>query len=201
MKKFLSAALLLGVLASCQKNRNESTTYAVNNTTSVAEWKGAAPDHFHIGSFNVTGTINSKGNGQIKSGDFVIPIASIKNFDLPDEVKPQLLNHLKSPDFFNMALHPNAEFKITKVVPYFKADTAAVSGANYLVTGDFSMVGQTHSISFPAKISYTADSLKTEALFKNDRTKWGMKSYSDSTQGLYILPNVAIHLKIQAGRK
>ena len=100
-----------------------------------------------------------------------------------------------------MALYPNAEFKITKVQPYNKAETGAISGANYLITGDFTMVGQTHPISFPAKINYTTDSVKTEATFKLDRTKWGMNSYTNPDEGLYIQPNVDMHLKIAAGRK
>jgi polyisoprenoid-binding protein YceI len=200
MKKLLSIATLMTLMASCEKNKETATTYEVNNTTSVAEWKGATPDHFHVGSFEVKGSLTTTPSGSIKDGSFVIPIASIKNFDLPDEVKPQLLEHLKSPDFFNMALHPNAEFKITKVQPYTKGEGSAIAGANYLITGDFSMIGQTHSISFPTKITYTADSLKAEATFQLDRTKWGMNSYSDPNQELYIYPNVDMHLKIAAGR-
>lgn len=200
MKKMASIALLVATMVSCSKNKTEASFYEVNRATSVAEWKGAAPDHFHTGSFAVTGSVRCNGAGIIKDGSFVIPIASITNFDLPDPVKQDLLNHLKSPDFFNLALHPNAEFRITKVTPYSKADTTAIAGANYLVTGNFSMVGETHSINFPAKITTTKDSLKTEAVFKIDRTRWGMKSFTDPAKGLYILPNVDIHLNIQAGR-
>jgi polyisoprenoid-binding protein YceI len=201
MKKFLSIATLVTLMASCEKNKDTVTTYEVNHTNSVAEWEGHAPDHSNSGSFDVKGSFTANSKGNIKSGSFVIPIASIKNFNLPDEVKPQLLQHLKSADFFNMALYPNAEFKITKVQPYNKAEAGAISGANYVITGDFTMVGQTHPISFPAKINYTADSVKTEATFKLDRTKWGMNSYTDPDEGLYIQPNVDMHLKIAAGRK
>jgi polyisoprenoid-binding protein YceI len=200
MKKVLSMALLAAIIVSCNKNKSEAISFVVNGATSTAEWKGAAPDHFHTGAFNVTGSVHCNRAGIIKEGSFVIPIASITNVDLPDPVKQELLNHLKSPGFFNMALHPNAEFKITKVMPYIKADTAAIAGANYLITGDFSMIGETHSISFPAKISTTTDSLKTDAVFKIDRTNWGMKSYTDPANGLYISPNVDIRLTIQADR-
>jgi hypothetical protein len=201
MKKLLSIATLMTLLASCEKNTEKIPAYEVNSTTSVAEWKGSAPDHFHVGSFAVEGSLTTTPSGLIKAGSFVLPIASIKNFDLPDEVKPQLLEHLKSPDFFNMVLHPNAEFKITKVQPYAQQDANAITGANYLLTGDFTMVGQTHEISFPAKISYTTDSLKAEATFQLDRTQWGMNSYTDPHQGLYIYPNVDMHLKVAAGKK
>ena len=58
-------------------------------------------------------------NGKIKEGTFVIPIASIKNFDLPESLKPVLLDHLKSADFFNMVLYPEAGFSLQKMVPLY----------------------------------------------------------------------------------
>lgn len=200
MKKILTVALLVASLTSCQKGHQNETTYQVNDATSKAEWKGSAPDHFHVGSFKVTGSLTTA-HGTVKEGDFVIPIASIEDYDLPEPVKQQLLDDLKSPNFFNLAVHPNAQFHITSVTTYAKADTSAIAGANYLITGDFSMVGETHSITFPAKVSATADSLKTEAKFKINRTKWGMNIYSDPTQALYILPDINIHLDVRAAKK
>jgi polyisoprenoid-binding protein YceI len=201
MKKMLSVALLAALLSGCDKERNETNAYELNGATSVAEWKGSTPDHFHVGSFKVTGNIKSKPNGSIQDGDFIIPIASIQNFDLTDPVRQQLLDHLKSPDFFNLAMHPNAAFRITRVSAYAARDTIAVRGVNYLLTGDFTMLGQTHPVSFPARIEYTSDSLKAEARFDIDRTKWGMTIYTDTTtKGLYILPKVNMHLKIRAAK-
>ncbi|MFT4024017.1 MAG: hypothetical protein QM664_09575 [Flavihumibacter sp.] len=53
---------------------------------------------FSPGSFAVKGSVKADKKG-VSRGHFTIPIASIKNFDLPDEVKPELLDHLKSPIF------------------------------------------------------------------------------------------------------
>lgn len=94
--------------------------------------------------------------GKVTSGTFTIPIATMANFDLPDEVKPMLLEHLKSPDFFHLALHPSASFKIKKVQSLANAS----EGANYTVTGDFTMLGQTHPVSFPANIHLQGSSLE-----------------------------------------
>lgn len=60
-----------------------------DNAASTIGWKGYAADHFHLGSFEVTGGFNTTANGQIQNGEFVIPINSIQNFDLPDSIKPQ----------------------------------------------------------------------------------------------------------------
>ncbi len=91
--------------------------YALDTEKSVVEWSGSSPKVTHQGSFEVTCEGIEVVDGQVKSGTFVIPIASIKNFDLPKAIKPVLLKHLKSEDFFNLALFPEAKFNITEVKP------------------------------------------------------------------------------------
>ncbi|MFD0792723.1 YceI family protein [Mucilaginibacter litoreus] len=201
MKKLLSIAMAASMLAACQKSNDTiSTTYTVNDAVSKAEWKGSAPDHFHVGSFKVTGSLTATDSGKLQTGDFIIPISSIQDYDLPDPVRQTLLADLRD-NFFKIALHPDAKFHLTGTAPYTKADTAAIAGANTLLTGDFTMLGQTHSISFPAKVSATADSINTEAKFDINRYQWGMNNYNDSTQKLYILPTVNIRLSVKAGIK
>lgn len=200
MKKVFTFAIIALMAVSCKKNEQAPATYEVSDA-SIIDWDGHASDHSNQGSFDVSGSLVSTSSGLIKEGKFVIPIASIDNYNLPDEVKPQLLEHLKSADFFNMVLFPTAEFVITKVQPYTGGVEDAINGANYLLTGDFSMVGQTHKLSFPARINHTTQAITAEAYFKLDRTKWGMNSYTNPSEGLYIQPNVDIHLDIEAIRK
>ena len=172
-------------------------SFALDTGNSVIEWTGAGPGATHRGSFAVTSPGLEVADGNIKGGTFVIPIASIKNFDLPKAIKPVLLKHLKSDDFFNLALYPEATFKITRVEPLTHAATDAVTGANVLVTGDFAMIGQTHAISFPANVNLQEDSMSVEANFKLDRTKWGMTYAADpALKNRHIYPEVDIHLKI-----
>lgn len=197
MKKLLPIAVVAVLFASCRTQEQKAQNFNVNYATSKAEWKGSAPDHFHVGSFNVSGNLAVTPSGLVKSGDFVIPIASIQNFDLQEPVRQVLLADLKD-NFFKLALHPDAKFHLTSVAPYSTADTSAVTGANYQLTGDFTMLGQTHRISFPAKIIAKGDSVLTEAKLNIDRNKWGMNNYNDPTKALYILPDVNIHLSIKA---
>ena len=137
MRKVLSAAVIAIVLTtSCKKSNDKDKVYEVNIATSVAEWNGNARDHGHIGSFAVNGDITTKADGTVKDGSFTIPIASIKDFDLPAPTNEVLLKDLRD-NFFKIATNPNAEFKITNMAAYNGKDTGAVSGANTLVTGDF----------------------------------------------------------------
>jgi polyisoprenoid-binding protein YceI len=198
MKTLLLA--LLAVYSLFITNLNPDTkkySYALDTEKSVVEWHGAGPGASHQGSFGVISQGMEVADGTIKGGSFIIPIASIKNFDLPKAIKPILLKHLKSSDFFNAALYPEATFTITRVEPLTYAAAGAVAGANVLVTGDFTMIGQTHSISFPANINLQGETLAVEATFKLDRTRWGMTYAADpALKNRHIYPEVDIHLKL-----
>ena len=57
-KKFIAMAPVACLLASaCKKEQNHLPTYQVNETTSLVEWQGRAPDQANIGSFAISGTI------------------------------------------------------------------------------------------------------------------------------------------------
>jgi polyisoprenoid-binding protein YceI len=213
---FAAAALCL---TSCEKDEvvktdNFSLTENANNqeanntgkytltSQSVAEWNGSGPSANHIGTFAVESTDIKVKKDKLHSGSFVIPIASITNFDLPEEVKPILLNHLKSADFFNMAIYPEATFNITDVQAYTGGEPTAIAQANTLITGNFTMLGQTHAISFPAKVAINNGKLQAEAKLVLDRTQWGMNYGADPALGdHHIYPNVNIHLKLVGNNK
>ncbi len=181
------------IFTACQ--RTQLNTYQINPRLSTVEWKGNAPHHFHSGAFDVSGELTME-NDSITGGSFTIPIASITNYELPDEPKAQLLGHLKSADFFNVAVHPNAKFHIKKVKSIKNNSTY-----NYHLYGDFSLIGETHPLDFSAKITLAKDSLNATADFTFNRLQWGMSSYNDPKQQMYILPDIEIKLNLQFIRK
>lgn len=198
MKKTFLPFLVLSAISSftgCEDELVISNTYSLEEEHSTVEWKGYSPNVFHDGSFSVNSDDLKVVNGNITGGTFTIPIVSIQNFDLPEAVKPVLLDHLKSPDFFNMAMYPNAKFTITKVAPR----SSQSEEASHTITGDFTMLGQTHSVSFPAMIKLEGNELKIEGSFEIDRTKWGMTYAADPALGEHhILPEVEIKLDLLA---
>ncbi|RYE40581.1 MAG: YceI family protein [Sphingobacteriales bacterium] len=203
MKKSVFALVALSLLVhACKKDKHDDLEFEIDSNKSVALWTGSTSQTSNNGSFAVNSTRLRIRNDQVIGGDFVIPIVSINNFNLPPQTKDLLLDHLKSADFFNMVVHPNASFELKSVKRYIGNGENAVSGANKFISGEFAMIGKTLPLSFPARIEFKNDSLYVEATFKIDRTNWGMNYASDPALGEhYINKFVDIHLKVAAARK
>jgi polyisoprenoid-binding protein YceI len=208
MKKiaFVGALAVYAFFWSCEKNEDiVANTYKLDETKSVAEWKG----HLRTGYFNEGAiTVQSENltvqDGKVSGGVFTIPVSSIVNYNLPtDSVKHLLVHHLQSADFFNMAVHPNITYTITNVTSYSGTSSGSINGANYLVNGDLTMLGKTNAVSFPAKIELNGNELKAEGTLKVDRTKWGITYASDPTlpDANFIQPDIDIHLKLIGSKK
>lgn len=78
---------------------------------------------------------------------------------------PKLEEHLKSPDFFDVAKFPTASFKSTAI----KAD-----GKGYTVTGELTLRGVTKKISFPASIEVGGGKIKAKTEFAINRKDFGI---------------------------
>jgi polyisoprenoid-binding protein YceI len=105
-----------------------------------------------------------------------------------------LAKHLKSPDFFDVEKFPKATFASTKIVP----DTAKGAG-NYTVTGDFTLHGQTKSITFPSKITVTDQDVAVDSEFSINRKDFGIV-YAGKADDL-IRDDVVIRFNLKSPRK
>jgi polyisoprenoid-binding protein YceI len=105
-----------------------------------------------------------------------------------------LTEHLKSPDFFDVARFPNASFVSTGIEP------EPSEGANsFTVTGDFDLHGVRKSISFPATIAVTADAVTVNSDFSINRKDFDIV-YAGVPDDL-IRDGVVIRLDLKAPRK
>lgn len=109
----------------------------------------------NFGKFS--GTAKADGD-KLTSVEVTIETASL------DAGIPDLTNHLKNADFFDVRQHPKATFKTTKIE---NGDDGTK------ITGDLTMLGNTKSITFPAKVTVGKD-VKLEAEFVIDRLEFGM---------------------------
>lgn len=104
--------------------------------------------------------------------DVTIDTASI------DTDQPDFDEHLRSADFFNVAQHPAMRFTSTRV--------EAVDDDTLKVTGDFTMLGQTHPVVLDVELNNiarhpfrpTIEVAGFSATTTLDRTRWGMDKYA-----------------------
>jgi len=198
------AIAFLTIVWSCMTDHNtpSAVRYQLDETMSVAEWKGyLRTGYFNEGAISVQSQNLMVNDGKVASGSFTIPVSSIVNFNLPtDSIKHVLVHHLQSPDFFNMAMHPNLTYDITSVTPY--SGTGGLMGANYQVNGSLMMLGQTNPVNFPARIDLVNNQILVDATLKIDRTKWGITYASDPSLPAdgQILPDIDIHLKLTGNK-
>ncbi|MGM9509015.1 YceI family protein [Larkinella sp. GY13] len=189
----LTACLLL--LTACQKNDNLQR-FTIDESASAMEWKGYLKD----GSGN-NGTIQIKGEllgaetGEIIGGQIRLPLGSLININLPtDELKNQLIHHLQSADFFDMAVYPEIGFRLTSLTP----DT--LLPGTYQTTGELTMLGKSRPVSFPVKQNLRGNRLEVTGETSIDRTQWGITYASDETapNGQYIKPGMDVEFKLVA---
>jgi polyisoprenoid-binding protein YceI len=157
MTRALSAAALAALLGT----QAFATDFPLTGGNTKVEFVGTKPAGKHAGGFAKLGgkaSVEGTDPATLKI-DVTIETDSLYSDD------PKLTAHLKAPDFFGVKDYPKATFKSTKVEK---------TGAGYTVTGDLTMVGKTKSVSFPATVAATGDSLTLTSEFKINKGDWGM---------------------------
>ena len=168
----LAAGLFLarpGVCAEAKKTR----TVKLNLEQSVLRWTGKKLTGAHTGSLRLkSGQVVLAGNDLV-DGDFEIDMDSIKDEDLTNSgANAKLVGHLKSADFFDVAQHPSAKFKIRKVAPLpaLKADSPT-----HQITGDLTIKGITKEVAFPATVRIGGGKAEARGAVTLDRTQWDIR--------------------------
>jgi polyisoprenoid-binding protein YceI len=120
--------------------------FNVNVENSKLTWKGYKPTGDHTGTVTLaSGNIAVK-NNKLTGGSFVADMSSIKDTD----GSAKLEGHLKSEDFFDIAVYPTAKFDITKT---------EVKGTKIHVTGNMTIKGITKQIAFPATLTVNKENV------------------------------------------
>lgn len=162
----------------------EGQTLAIDTARSEIKWRAAKVTRAHDGGFkDFSGTVFVKGD-ELAGVNITIDTRSIWSD------AERLTGHLKSEDFFAVETYPTATFEASEFAP---TDSA---GATHLVTGNLTMHGQTNSVTFPATISVEEGTVRAQADFIIDRTRWGI-TYTGAADDL-IENNVRLILDITA---
>jgi polyisoprenoid-binding protein YceI len=141
-----------------------------------------------------TGTIQiDRANPESSSVEFTIQAASIFTGD------PKRDEHLRSPDFFDVATHPTLTFKSTSI--------KASGKDSWLVTGDLTMRGVTKSITLPVallgegKDPWGNEKAGFETSITLSRKDYGMNWNKTLDQGGVLVDDaVKVQISIEANK-
>lgn len=220
VKGYLVLAGLMAIIASCgesepkgddaaiQEKQETSavagTQFAVDTTVSSVRFTGYGVGKNHPGKFKISSGTVAIANNQVTGGNFTIDIKSMDLEQKGGVFDSKLRPHLMSGDFFDAEKFGTARFEITGIQPYSASgnDTSVVDGANYTVSGNFTLKDETKNISFPAKIDLDGNTLKARSNFVIDRTQWKMHYGNDKTLGdKFISEKVNIELDLDAKKQ
>lgn len=144
------------------------TTLAVDPAASMLNWTAKKVGGGHNGTVKISkGTLNLDGN-KLVGGNFIMDMTSIADADQ----NARLTTHLKSEDFFGVEKNPTSTFTITKATPVSKIKNGEV---NYNITGDLTIKGITHPVTFPAAVKVNNNGAEATAKVTVDRLKYDIK--------------------------
>ncbi|MBC8424915.1 YceI family protein [bacterium] len=174
----------------------QAATYAIDNSHSSVSFKVR-----HMMVSKVTGVFESfsgtvefvQGDPKAWSVEAVIDVATINTNDGKRD------DHLRSPDFFDVETHPEMSFKSTGV---------EVDGGDYVLTGEFTMMGVTRPVELELEFNGEIEDPwgNTRAGFsasgKLDRRDFGMSWNTAMDKGGIVVGNdISIELEIEAVRQ
>lgn len=177
--------------------QSDGASIAVNTANSIINWAGTAVGKKHTGTLSISDGNVKVENGKVSSGNFTINMGSIKNTDLPaDQGGGKLEGHLKSPDFFDVGVYPDAKFEITKVTALNSSD-----GSNAMVYGNLTLKDVTKQIGFKAKIDVAGNKVSVDVPnFLIDRTdfnvKYGSNKFFDDLKDKAINDKIELSIKL-----
>lgn len=180
MKSFLLLLTASIIPVFCLRAAEHKLT--AENTT--IKFVGSKKDGKHEGTFKkLDGTLSVDSANMAKSKlEVTIDVESITT----DTEK--LTAHLKSPDFFEAKRFPQAKFASTSIKP------AADAKDGYIVSGDLTMHGATHAVSFPAKTTVVDGTTTVSCQFEINRHDWNI-SYGKATVNAAVQMSIVVKLK------
>jgi polyisoprenoid-binding protein YceI len=153
------------------------STALVNKTVDVSQsnvvWKAYKVTGAHEGTIKLKSGSLQLQDGKLTGGSFVVNMNTITCTDLTGGTADKLVGHLKSPDFFDVAKHPEATFVITQVV------SRGTPGA-YRVTGNISVKNITKPVRVTVDLGEEKGRTTATAAFKLDRSDFDVRFGSGS---------------------
>lgn len=164
-----------------------ATLWEFSAENSQIEWVGSKMTGSHTGGFKKFG-------GEIKmvKGDPLLSSVRVQiETESIDSDDPDLTDHLKTHDFFEVDKYPQAVFESEEIL--------RKKGDEYLLSGRLTLHGTTRRIRFPAVIQVTPDKVTARAEFSLNRFDFGLV-YKGKADNL-IRKEVLLKLNLNASAR
>lgn len=167
-------------------------TLTIDRSTSEVGFTGAKVTGSHTGTFSdFSGTMSLAPEITDSSVSVTIQIGSMV-------IEPERLRgHLLSDELFGATTFPTATFESTSIVAGGTGNVGEVP-ATHTVTGNLTLHGQSHAITFPAVIAVSPAEVTANAEFVIDRRDFGIV-YPGMPDDL-IQNDVVIRFRVRAPR-
>jgi len=167
-------AILIAISAFAKDSEKDQTVYKIEPGQSKVVWTGKKVTGQHTGTLALESGVVTLNDNELAGAEIKLDMNSIANTDLTDpQWNKKLVDHLKSDDFFSVEKYPQGSFVSTSMVKN-------AGEANYKVTGNLTLKGITHEISFPVNVKVDGNQLTANGSATIDRTKWNIKYGSGS---------------------
>ena len=210
MRRFATISVLLAVAATgggCKDPTADKAKAVVGAATEPATTSDSGAvfvlrpgdSKVQFTGYKVTG--QHEGTFQTFSGKVTVPEGAITKASIEADIdlgsvltdQEKLNNHLKSPDFFDVAKFPRATFRSTRI------EAGGPTGAMYTIHGNIDLHGFQKSLAFPATISLAGDTLEASAEFSLNRKDFGIQ-YPGMPDDL-IRDGVLVRLTVKAKKQ
>ncbi len=167
MKKYIFTSILL-VYSFISTHAQE--VRKIDPEKSLVNWVGSYAFSFggHEGYVKIKAGLLVVTGDKITGGSFILDMNTIANTD--GDYSQDLVDHLKSDDFFDTAQHPTAQLVITNVKYHDRKNTPESDKTFIRIDADLTIKGITHPIQIEAGIN--AENSQIDSRFKIDRTLW-----------------------------
>lgn len=167
-----------------------SDTLQVLLSKSTIHWKGTKMrgTRKHEGDIQLQAAYLLTKEGQLDGGAFIVDMQTINVSDIPDHepvARQNLVDHLKSDDFFDVSHHPTARFEMTEV--------GKLNNDRLLISGNLTIRGITKNVKF--KAYKDQESFSTQ--FTVDRFQWNIAYEGSWTNKTLIDKEVELTISLK----
>jgi len=158
-----SKAVTSSATAPTSPTTSQGEKYRITPQNSKIEFVASKVVGSQSGSFkDFSGEIDYTGKPETSRVNVTINMGSVETD------AEGLTQHLKTPDFFDVAKFPQSTFTSTEV------KAGGDKGASHTISGNFQLHGVTKLISFPATITVAPDGVSVESTFSINRKDFGI---------------------------